>query len=146
MTDGSSGELGPGTRSRSRTRTSGQATTERVITHIDTRAMLKFSLMFAMSVWLMVVIAGVLLWLIASVTGTLHNVEDFLAQLLAESSFTLDGTKVLLGSAGAAVVLLVTGAIFAAITSVLFNLAAGLVGGLRVTVIDSDGSAGSVAD
>ena len=126
MTDGSSGELGPGTRSRSRTRTSGQATTERVITHIDTRAMLKFSLMF--------------------VTGTLHNVEDFLAQLLAESSFTLDGTKVLLGSAGAAVVLLVTGAIFAAITSVLFNLAAGLVGGLRVTVIDSDGSAGSVAD
>ena len=108
--------------------------------------MLKFSLMFAMSVWLMVVIAGVLLWQIASVTGTLHNVEDFLAQLLAESSFTLDGTKVLLGSAGAAVVLLVTGAIFAAITSVLFNLAAGLVGGLRVTVIDSDGSAGSVAD
>lgn len=129
-------------------RTSDRPTTERRITHIDPWAMLRFSLIFALCLWLMLVIAGVFLWVVAAITGTLHNVEDFLAQLLAESSFSLDGVKILLGSAFAAIVLLGTAAVFSAITSVLFNLSAGLIGGLRVTVVEfedepADTSSGS---
>jgi hypothetical protein len=98
---------------------------QRVVTRIDPWSMLRVSLSFAFCLWMIIVVACVLLWQGAVVTGSIGKVEDFLAQLLAESSFTIDGF-----------VLFVAGALFAAVTSVLFNLIAGVFGGLRFTVVE----------
>lgn len=98
--------------------------------------MLKMSLAFALCLWLIIVVASVVIWQVANVTGTVGKIENFLAQLLAEKSFTIDGAKVFEGAAVAGLVLFVTGAIFAVITSVLFNLAAGVFGGIRFTVVE----------
>jgi hypothetical protein len=98
--------------------------------------MLRVSLSFALCLWLIIDVAGVLLWQGAVATGSLGKVENFLAQLLAESSFTIDGIKVFEGAAVAGIALFVAGSLFAVITSVLFNLIAGVFGGLRFTVVE----------
>lgn len=108
------------------------------IIRIDTKSTLRFSIVLALCVWLMLLVAGVLLWLFASLTGTLSKIEDFIAQLLAESTFHLDAVKMLLGAGAVGVVLLLTAAIFAGIMSTLFNLISARVGGLTVTVAEVD--------
>ncbi len=109
---------------------------QRVVTRVDPWSMLKVSLLFSLSLWLIVVVAGVLLWRVAVATGTIGNFENFLAQILAEDSFTIDGGRIFEGSVVAGLVLFVTGAVFAVVTSVLFNLIAGVVGGIRCTVVE----------
>ena len=109
---------------------------QRVVTHIDPWSMLKVSLLFALSLWLIVVVAGVLLWRVAVSTGTIGNVESFLAQTLGEDTFTINGSQIFQGSLVAGLVFFVTGAVFAVVTSVLFNLIAGVVGGVRFTQIE----------
>jgi len=107
-----------------------------VITRIDPWTMLRVALSFSLCVWLIVVVAGIVIWQAAVVTGSIGNIEDFLAQLLAESSFTIDGFRVLQGSVIAGFVIFVSGALFAVVTTVLFNLIASVFGGLRLTVVE----------
>jgi hypothetical protein len=109
---------------------------QRVITRIDPWSTLKVSLLFALSMWLIVVVAGVLLWRVAVATDTIGNFESFLAETLGEDTFTIDGSQVFQGSLVVGLVFFVTGAVFAVVTSVLFNLIAGVVGGVRTTVVE----------
>ena len=109
---------------------------QRVVTKLDPWSMLRVSLAFALCLWMIIVVAGVVMWQAAVVTGSIGKVEDFLAQLLAENSFTIDGLKVFEGAAVAGFALLVGGALFAVVTSVLYNLIASVFGGLRVTVVE----------
>lgn len=111
---------------------------QRVVTRVDARSMLKFSVFYAFSLWLILVIAGVILWLVASVTGTTGKIEDFLAEILAERSFSIDGVSFLFGSAVLGLTLLVTAAVFSAVTSMLFNVISGVTGGLRLTILELD--------
>lgn len=109
---------------------------QRVVTRIDPWAMLRVSLAFALCLWMIIVVAGVVMWQVAVVTGSIGKVEDFLAQLLAENSFTIDGLRVFEGAAVAGFALFVCGALFAVVTSVLYNLIASVFGGLRLTVVE----------
>jgi hypothetical protein len=132
-------EVGPATAaptSRRRTKRIRARQVQRVVTHIDPWSMLRVSLLFALSLWLIVVVAGVLLWRVAVSTGTIGNVENFLAQILAEDTFTINGGQIFQGSLVAGLVFFVTGAVFAVVTSVLFNLIAGVVGGVRFTMVE----------
>ena len=107
------------------------------VTRIDPKVMLRFALLAAGCLWLMLLVAGALVWVIAAVTGTLRNFEDLLAELLAEGSFRLEPVKLLGGAAVSGVVLLATAAFLSAIFSSLFNLIASRIGGLEVTVAAS---------
>lgn len=109
---------------------------QRVVSRIDPWAMLRVSLAFALCLWMIIVVAGIVMWQAAVATGSIGKVEDFLAQLLAEDSFTIDGLKVFEGAAVAGFALFVCGALFAVVTSVLYNLIASVFGGLRVTVVE----------
>ena len=108
------------------------------IIRIEPRAVLRFAVVFALCLWLMIVVAGVLLWVVASLTGTLHRVEDFVGELLAERTFHFDAVKLLFGAGAIGVVLLLTAAVLGALMSTLFNLVSGRVGGLGVTVAEVD--------
>lgn len=109
---------------------------QRVLTRVDPWTVLKVSLLLAVCVWLIIVVAGVILWRVAILTGTIGRFENFMAQLLAENSFTIDGVAVLEGSAIAGAVLLTASAVFSVIGSVLFNLISTLTGGVRCTVVE----------
>jgi len=109
---------------------------QRLVTRVDPWSVLKLSIFLALSAWVIVVVAGVVLWRVAITTGTIGKFENFAAQLLAEDSFIIDGAQILRASLIAGLVLVITGVVFAVIFSVLFNLIAGLTGGLRLTVIE----------
>lgn len=109
---------------------------QRVLTRIDPWSVLKVALLLSLAFWLILVVAGVVLWRVAVATGTIGKFENFLAQLLAEQSFVINGAQILRGAVIAGLVIIVTGAVLAVVFSVLFNLIAGLTGGLRCTVIE----------
>jgi hypothetical protein len=109
---------------------------QRLITRVDPWSVLKISLLFALSAWLILVVAGVVLWRVAVATGTIGKFENFLAQILAEESFIIDGSQILRASLIAGLVLAITGVVFAVVFSVLFNLISGLTGGLRLTMVE----------
>jgi len=109
---------------------------QRLVTRIDPWSVLKISVLFALSAWLILVVAGVVLWRVAVATGTIGKFENFLAQILAEESFIIDGSQILRASLIAGLVLVITGVVFAVVFSVLFNLISGLTGGVRLTVVE----------
>lgn len=109
---------------------------QRIVTRVDPWSVLKVSLLFALSTWLILVVAGVVLWRVAISTGTISKFENFMAEILAEPGWVVDGMQIFRASAVGALVLVVTGMVFAVVFSVLFNLISGLTGGLRISVIE----------
>ena len=109
---------------------------QRVVTRIDPRSMFRMAMAFSLCLWLILVVAGIVVWQVAVVTGTIGKIENFLAQLLAESSFSINGITMLQGAAASGLVLFVTGALMAVVTTVLFNLAATVFGGVRFTGVE----------
>ena len=91
---------------------------------------------FSLSLWLILVVASVLIWWVASATGATGHVESFMAQLLADQSFTIDGGQLLRASAISGVVLVVAGTGFTVLLALLFNLISELTGGIRLQVIE----------
>ena len=88
----------PPARAAGRTRSRIEARqVQRILTRIDPWSVLKVSLLLALSLWLILVVAGVVLWRVAVATGTIGKFENFVAQLLAEDSFVIDGMQILRG-------------------------------------------------
>lgn len=108
----------------------------RVIRRVEPWSVLRVSVVLYACLWLVLTVAGVILWQVARATGTLDNVEDFLATALADRSFTIDGKRVLLSSLAAGGVLLFAGTGLTVLLAVLFNLVSELTGGVRVAVVE----------
>ncbi|MBK5221423.1 MAG: DUF3566 domain-containing protein [Acidimicrobiia bacterium] len=110
----------------------------RIVRRVDPWSVLKFSLMFFFCVWLMAVISGVLIWGVAVGSGTVENLEGFIARLLSFDEFHFNADQIfrLFAMGGLIMVFLATA--LAAILSVLFNLISDLIGGIRVTVIEEE--------
>lgn len=109
----------------------------RVIRDVDPWSTMKVGLVFHLVFHLVAVVALVLLWSVASATGTIDNVERFMESFGWES-FQFDGwslfvNAVLLGLL--AVVLLTAVWVLGAL---VFNLITDLVGGIRVTVLEEE--------
>lgn len=109
----------------------------RVVRDVDPWSVLKVGLVFHFVLYLTLLIASVLLWSVASATGTIDNIERFLESFGWES-FQFDGSALfvntlILGLFG--VVLLTALWVLAA---TVFNLITDLVGGIRVSVLEEE--------
>jgi hypothetical protein len=93
-------------------------------------------LLFYLSLLVVFLVAGMLLWLVASVTGVVGNIETFVEQLFALDSFHFVGPKLLLGTLLGGGVLTVLGTGLNVLMAVLYNLVADVVGGIEVTVLE----------
>jgi hypothetical protein len=109
---------------------------ERIIRRVDPWSVLKLSFLFSLSLWIVFMLAGVILWTAAVGSGAIDNVEDFVTDLFALESFAFEGGKLFRGAAigGLVMVLVTTG--FSVLMAVLFNLISDLTGGIRVSVIE----------
>lgn len=99
---------------------------------------LRFSILFYLSFLAVVLVAGTLLWVAASVTGVVDNFERFVEDLWERESFDISGGEILRSSliGGLVLVLLGTGAnVFVA---VIYNLIADVVGGVEVVVLEEE--------
>lgn len=109
----------------------------RVIRDVDPWSVLKVGLVFHFVLYLTLLVASVLLWSVASATGTIDNIERFLESFGWES-FQFDGSALFVNAVmlGLFAVVLLTALWVLAAT--VFNLITDLVGGIRVSVLEEE--------
>jgi hypothetical protein len=109
----------------------------RVIRDVDPWSALKVGLVFHFVLYLTLLVASVLLWSVASATGTIDNIERFLESFGWES-FQFDGSALFINTLilGLFGVVLLTALWVLAAT--VFNLITDLVGGIRVSVLEEE--------
>lgn len=110
----------------------------RVVRRVDTWTVLRFSVLFYASLLVVFVVAGILLWAAASVTGVVDNAETFIKQLFALDSFHFVALDLLIGTVLGGAVLVVLGTGLNLLMAVLYNLIADVVGGIEITVLEDD--------
>jgi hypothetical protein len=110
----------------------------RVVRHVDPWSVLKLSLIFYFCLFLIVMVAGVILWNIASHAGTIDDVQNLFKDLGLFETFSFEGGKIFRAASLAGGILVITGTGLNVLLSVLFNLISDLVGGIRVTVIEEE--------
>ena len=108
----------------------------RILRHVSPWSVFKFSLFFYLCVWLIVLIAGVILWRVGQEAGAIENVETFYAKATGEITFELDGRSVFRAAASAGFILVLAGTAFTVMMALLFNLITDLTGGVRMTVVE----------
>lgn len=108
----------------------------RVIRYVSPWSVFKVAVLFSICLWLILMVAGVILWQGAVASGMVGNVESFLAKLLAEESFTIDGRELFRATAIAGVMLVFAGSAFSVLMALLFNVISDLTGGIRFTVLE----------
>jgi len=110
----------------------------RIIRHIEPWSVLKISFVFYLCLWIIMVLAGVMLWSVAVSSGTVELVESFVADLFALDEFLFDAGVIFRAYALGALVLVIAGTAFNVLLCVLFNLISDLMGGIRLTVIEEE--------
>lgn len=123
---------------RRRTRRPRVRRVTRVVRRIDSWTVFKVALLFWVVAYVILVVAGVLLWSVAVSTGTIDNIESFVKDLLALDTFTFDGQKIFRASWVLGAFMAVAGTGLTVTMAVLYNLFSDLVGGVRVTVLEEE--------
>lgn len=110
----------------------------RIVRRIDPWSVLKLSLLFYFSAWIISMVALVLMWGVAVGSGTVESLENAVAEILAFEELRFNGDQLFqLIALGGLIGVFVATAI-SAILAVLFNLIANLTGGIRTTVIEEE--------
>jgi Transmembrane domain of unknown function (DUF3566) len=109
----------------------------RVVRSIDTWTVFKVSTIFYLIAYIILLVAGVLLWNLANSTGTVDNVERFF-ESFGWDSFEFKGGEIFHSYWIIGLFLVVAGTGLNVTLSVLFNLIADLVGGVGVTVLEEE--------
>jgi hypothetical protein len=110
----------------------------RLIRHVDPWSVLKLSLLLALCMWVIGMIAAVIVWSVAHNTGALASLEKFINENLQLEDWKLNG-EVLFRQFGLISLLCALG--FAAATvvaSLVFNLISDIIGGIWVSVIEEE--------
>lgn len=112
----------------------------RIVRHIEPWSVFKISLVFYLCMWVILMLAGVMLWSVALRSGTIENAQDFAATLLGseEGDFVIEGPRIFSFYARGLAVLALAGVAFNVLLCVLFNLISDLMGGVRMTVIEEE--------
>ena len=105
---------------------------------VDAWGVFKISLIFYVILYIILLVAGVLLWNLANTTGTVANVEGFVRDLFGLKTFKFDGEKLFRASWVLGAILVVAGTGLNVTLAVLFNLISDLMGGVRVTVLEEE--------
>lgn len=110
----------------------------RVVRHVDPWSVLKVSIAFYFCLWMIVTVAGFILWQVIVGTGTIGNIESFVAELTANESYDIDGGQILRASAIAGLILVFAGTALTVMMTVLFNFLSDLTGGIKVAVVEME--------
>ncbi len=109
----------------------------RVVRDIDPWSVLKVGLVFHFVLYLTLLVASVLLWSVASATGTIDNIERFLESFGWES-FQFDGSALFVNTLILGLFGVVLFTALWVLAATVFNLITDLVGGIRVSVLEEE--------
>lgn len=110
----------------------------RIVRRVDAWGVFKISIIFYVILYIILLVAGILLWNLANTTGTVANVEGFARDLFGLKTFEFDGEKLFRASWVLGAILVIAGTGLNVTLAVLFNLISDLVGGVRVTVLEEE--------
>ena len=108
------------------------------IRSIDIWSVLKISLCFYLSALLVMLVAGIVLWWIASALGAIHNVEKFIGDLVSDQHFHFLSWEVLRGATLIGLVVVCVLVVITVLAAAFYNLFSELTGGLEVTVVEHE--------
>lgn len=108
-------------------------TTRVVLRRLDPWSVLKLSLVYYLAVFIVVLVAGVLLWSGAEAAGVVGNIENFMIDI-GFDDFKFIPSELLGGVALGGLVLVVAGTCANVLLTALFNLMSDVVGGLKLTL------------
>ena len=103
-----------------------------VVRRIEPWTVLKFSVLLFATLYLVMLVAGLVLWAAATATGLRDNVENFIGELIASEDFQILGPTMLRASVVGGLVLVVMGTGANVLLAVLYNLISDVVGGVIV--------------
>lgn len=115
----------------------------RVIRDIDPWSVFKVGLVFHFVAYLITLVALVLLWSVASATGTIDNIQQFMKSFGWES-FEFKGGQLFVNVMILGLLGVVLATALWVLAATIFNLITDLVGGIRVTVLEEEVVVGSV--
>jgi hypothetical protein len=110
-------------------------TSQVVLRHVGPWSVFKLSLVFYLCVCLALLVAGIILWVGASATGVVGNVEGFFRDA-GFDGFKFSAGVLLRGFALGGLVLVVAGTFANLLLALLFNLMSDVVGGVQVTLAE----------
>ncbi len=110
----------------------------RLVRHIEPWSVLKVSLLFFFCLWVVVMVAGVLLWNAAVASGVIGDIENFAEEIFALEDFEFIGDDIFRAAALGGLVMSVAATGFAVLIAILLNLISDLTGGIRVTVVEEE--------
>ena len=105
-----------------------------IIRRVDPWTVLKFSALLYLSTYFVLLVAGIVLWAVATGTGVRGNIESFVGELIASERFEFKAGQILRSSILGGAVLVVVGTFFNVLWAVLFNLISDVVGGIGISV------------
>jgi hypothetical protein len=112
----------------------------RLVRRVDVRSVLKVSFVFYLCVLAAVLVAGVILWNVATTFGVIKSIDKLVRSLFALSSFQIHPMAALGWGAAVGGLLCLLGVLFNVVAAVLYNLISDVVGGIQVIVVsDEDG-------
>jgi len=103
-----------------------------VVRRISTRAVARVVAICSLCLGLGVVLASILLWQVASLTGLVDNLESFWAQATGQTAVALSGLGLLVALVAGGLVLVGVGTAFWALSAMLLNAIWDLTGGVPV--------------
>ena len=108
------------------------------IRSVDLWSVLKVSICFYLCALIVLLVAGVMLWWIASAAGVISSVESFVGDLVSNKSFRFLSWEVLRAATliGLVVVCILT--VLTVLAAAFYNLFAELLGGVEVTVVEQE--------
>jgi hypothetical protein len=110
----------------------------RIVRRVDPWSVLKLSLVFYACLFIVVMVAGTVLWNLAAAAGTINDIEGFIKDLGAYQSFNFEGPRIFRASLLIGLILVIALSTLNVLLAVLFNLVSDIVGGIRFTVLEEE--------
>jgi len=108
------------------------------ITKVDLWSVLKIAICFYLGALVVVLVAAIALWEIASVAGVIDSVQHFMRDLLGSNDFTFLSWKLLRGFTLLGLVIVCLGTVITVVAAAFYNLFAEMMGGIVITVVEED--------
>lgn len=133
---------GASSRSRMRKKALGKTVSGRSVRGVQRRKVLAISavsvakvcFLFYLTLVVVFVIAGSVIWNFAGASGLILKLNHFVDQLIGSTSYTVSGTTILIVVATFGIVWSIIATIITFVATMLFNLAAEYIGGISVLI------------
>ena len=110
-----------------------------LVRRVSPAAVARVVAVYSLCLWVVVVLASILLWQVASLTGLVDNLESFWAQATGQSAVELSGMGLLVAFVAGGLVLVVAATLFWALSAMLLNAIWDLTGGVPVEAVADPG-------